>query len=92
MSLDGPTNHSTVPRSKIWAFATGGCALIAAYSLLNVIAGADLGYDAYPGGKEIVQRWAVGFLVFVLLTLGCAVATWVARRRVRSGTSGGAPQ
>jgi len=81
-----------VPSSKIWAFATGFCALIAAYSLLNVIAGADLGYDAYPGGKEIVERWAFSFLGFALLALGCAVATWRARRRSRAASGQGAPQ
>jgi len=81
-----------VPSSKSWAFATGFCALIAAYSLLNVIAGADLGYDAYPGGKAIVERWAFSFLGFTLLALGCAVATWVARRRSRAAGEQGAPR
>ena len=73
-----------MPSSKTWAFATGSCALAAAYSLLNVIAVADLDDDDYPGGKEIVTRWVLVLLAFALLVLGCAVATWLAHRRERS--------
>ena len=49
--------------------------------MLNVVAGVDLGYDAYPGGKEIVLRWWYSAVVCLFLAMGCAMAAWRTRRR-----------
>lgn len=67
-------------RSTRWATATIVFALGAVYSLLNVWAAVDLGYDAHPGGKDIIQRWVWLFLACVALSFVAAIAAWRARR------------
>lgn len=70
-----------MPRSKTWAIASAVLALSSTYSLLNVIAGVDLGYDAYPGGREIVRRWWYSTVVCLPLAIGSAFAAWHTRQR-----------
>jgi hypothetical protein len=71
-------------RKRLWSIATALLGLATAYSALNVGAGIGLGYDAYPGGKEIIVRWQYAAGACFACFVGSAIMMWRARRPARS--------
>ena len=67
-------------RWKIWRIAAAMFGLASGYTALNFIATIHLGYDAYPGGKEIITRFGYATLVLVLGSIMCALLAWRSRR------------
>jgi hypothetical protein len=73
---------------KPWVRWTTGSALAligTAICFLNFFAAADLGYDAYPGGKAIISRWGYAMLALFVAGAVCGVmalrTVWKSRKR-----------
>jgi hypothetical protein len=60
----------------ILAIASGLLLLGAAFAFLNFFAAADLGYDMYPGGKEIIARHLHSTLGLLVASMACAILAW----------------
>ncbi len=64
----------------VWAVMSGLLLVAAAFSFLNFFAAVDLGYDVYPGGKEIIKRHAYLTAVFLVCSSVCGLVAWLRRR------------
>ena len=67
----------------MWTGSSAAAALVSAYAFLNFWAAAGLGYDAYPGGKAIIERWGNIMLVFFVVAAGCGIMAFRSRRTRR---------
>jgi hypothetical protein len=67
----------------MWTIGSAAALMASAYAFLNFFAAADLGYDAYPGGKEIIARWGNAMLGFFLVGGACGVMAIRARWKNR---------
>ena len=67
----------------VWSIGSIASTLVSGYAFLNFWAAADLGYDAYPEGKVIVERWGNITLVSLVVALGCGIMAFRHRRTRR---------
>ena len=63
-------------RWKVWAFAAVLLGLAAGYAALSFVAAIGLGYDTYPGGKEIISGWGAAMLALLASSIVCALLAW----------------
>src|SRR4051812_31199904 len=56
-----------------WTTASALALIGTAICFLNFFAAADLGYDAYPGGRAIISRWAYATLGLFVAGAVCGV-------------------
>ena len=67
-------------RWKAWPLAAVLLALATVYAVLNFVAAISLGYDTYPGGKEIIRGWGGAMLALLPCSIACALFAWRSRR------------
>jgi hypothetical protein len=69
-----------VSRWKAWAIAAVLLGLATAFAALNFAAAVNLGYDAHPGGKEIIVDWGIGMVALLPCSMACALLAWRSHR------------
>jgi len=60
-------------RASTWALVSAAAAFACAYAFVSLWATADLGYDAYPGGKRVIAVWGNAMVGFFVVTVVAAV-------------------
>ena len=68
-------------RWLIWSTCSAVALVAMAIAFMNLWAAADLGYDAYPGGRAIIDRWTYAMLGFFAVGVVCGVMAVRARWR-----------
>jgi predicted Co/Zn/Cd cation transporter (cation efflux family) len=64
----------------VWAVMASLLLLAAAFTFMNFFAAVDLGYEMYPGGKDIIRRHACLTAAFLASSSACAFVAWRTRR------------
>jgi hypothetical protein len=70
-----------VKRWLIWSTCSAVALVVTAIAFLNLLAAADLGYDAHPGGPAFIARWTYAMLGFFAVGVMCGVMAIRARWR-----------
>jgi hypothetical protein len=69
-----------VKRWLMWSTGSAVALVAMGIAFMNLFAAADLGYDAYPGGRAIIDRWTYAMLSFFAVGVVCGVMAIRARR------------
>ena len=67
-------------RWLMWTACSAVALVATAIAFVSLWAAADLGYDAYPGGRAIIDRWTYAMLSFFAVAMVCGVMAIRARR------------